>query len=72
MSKPTKLTEKNITHERRSPRLMTLAEKRPPAEKNPKKSAPKKKRKVPEAGLERKQEENEIKESKKAREECEC
>ncbi|GMN66050.1 hypothetical protein TIFTF001_035117 [Ficus carica] len=46
---------------------MASAEKRPPAEKNPKKPAPKKKRRAPEEGLKRKQGEIEVKESKKAK-----
>ncbi|GMN48204.1 hypothetical protein TIFTF001_017376 [Ficus carica] len=65
MSKPTKLTEKNITHEKRSLRVMVSAYKRPPAEKSSKKLAPKSERRVAEEGLKRKQGEIEDKESKK-------
>ncbi|GMN47610.1 hypothetical protein TIFTF001_016789 [Ficus carica] len=67
MSKPMTLTEKNITPEKRSFRVMASAEKRPSREKNPKKLAPEKKRRVPEEGLKRKQGEIEVKESKKAK-----
>ncbi|GMN67832.1 hypothetical protein TIFTF001_036912 [Ficus carica] len=67
MSKLTKLAEKNITPEKRSLRVMASADKRPPTEKFPKKSAPEKKRRVPEEGLKRKQGEIEVKELKKAK-----
>ncbi|GMN65759.1 hypothetical protein TIFTF001_034838 [Ficus carica] len=67
MSKPTKLAEKNITPEKRSPQLIASVEKRQPAKKNPKKPAPEKKRKALEEGLKRKQGENEVKESRKAK-----
>ncbi|GMN46132.1 hypothetical protein TIFTF001_015320 [Ficus carica] len=67
MSKPTMLVEKNITPEKRSLRVMTLAEKMPNAEKIPKKPAPEKKRRVPEEGLKKKQGEIEVKESKNAK-----
>ncbi|GMN51274.1 hypothetical protein TIFTF001_020438 [Ficus carica] len=67
MSKPTMLAEKNITHEKRPFRVMALTEKRPPAEKIPKKPAPEKKRKASEEGLNRKQGKIEVKESKKAK-----
>ena len=78
MSKPTKLVKKKITLERISPRLIASTEKMPPIEKNPKKLTSEKKRKALEEGLKRKHEENEVKESKKAkkkiprREKCGC
>ncbi|GMN59278.1 hypothetical protein TIFTF001_028359 [Ficus carica] len=67
MSKPTKLAKKNIIPEKRSPRVMASADKRPPAEKISKKPAPERKSRVAVEGLKRKQGEIEIKESNKAK-----
>ncbi|GMN48472.1 hypothetical protein TIFTF001_017648 [Ficus carica] len=67
MSKPTKLTEKNITSENRSLRVMTSSYKRPLAEKSSKEPAPESERRVAEEGLKRKQGEIEVKESKKSK-----
>ncbi|GMN29015.1 hypothetical protein TIFTF001_050576 [Ficus carica] len=65
MSKPTKLTEKNITPEKMSLRVMTSAYKMPRTEKSSKKSIPESESMVAEEGLKRKQGEIEVKESKK-------
>ncbi|GMN31308.1 hypothetical protein TIFTF001_041572 [Ficus carica] len=65
MSKSTKLTEKNITPENMSLRVMASAYRRSPTEKSSKKPAPESKRMVAEKGLKRKQGEIEVKESKK-------
>ncbi|GMN34767.1 hypothetical protein TIFTF001_004884 [Ficus carica] len=65
MSKPTKLTEKNITPEKMSLRVMAWAYRRPPIEKSSKKPTPESERMVAEEGLKRKQGEIEVKESKK-------
>ena len=46
---------------------MASVEKRPPAEKNPKKSTPEKKRRASKEGLKRKHGEIEVKKSKKAK-----
>ena len=65
ISKPTKMSKKNITSERKSLRITALADKRPPVKKNSKKLAPESKRRVAKEELKRKQGEIKVKKSKK-------
>ncbi|GMN52904.1 hypothetical protein TIFTF001_022027 [Ficus carica] len=64
MSKPTKMSEKNTTPERRSLRVTASAYKRLSAEESSKKPAPKIERMVSDEGLKRKQGEIEVNDSK--------
>ncbi|GMN63944.1 hypothetical protein TIFTF001_033023 [Ficus carica] len=65
MSKPTKMSEKNTTPERRSVRVTASAYKRTSTEESSKKPAPEIERMVSDEGLKRKQGEIEVNDSKK-------
>ncbi|GMN22902.1 hypothetical protein TIFTF001_047505 [Ficus carica] len=65
MSKPTKMSEKNTTPERRSVRVTASAYKRPSAEESSKKPAPEIERMVSDERLKRKQGEIKVEDSKK-------